>query len=446
MRSIMARKTLQSGYLTTMVILSLFICAIAAVAKGQLLIGNPDPVMFEDDAAGRRVGPSKDKDGICLDAFSLKKGSVVQVSKSEKLGGRLINATTGLTGSDCLKRCCQTEHCTVAAFEQQGRLACYLFNCGYLDDFRCELVPYSDYEVGILTVSREALKSPAKPQIGSLPRSFPNALIGRPDGHDNGGCRPFEFRCTTSGECIAGYDRCNGAFECPDRSDEANCEQQQTRQEVPQIPRNEEGSRYRGLKDQPVQIEDELRMSAMDENEQTLWDRGRNRPHGNAGPNTQIINSEKSENTRNNPADEWNFKPETATAQSTTLRPSPEPFSPANPAHQRHTVPTTNRPSTAVPLDRISSTVSIISSTNPHDIQSLHIEKSNNYGFPSWVNFSDPTHFIISVVLIIAVAFCAVVTLFVICRCICARKPKVTKYRIVDPDAEDFLLGGSSYS
>lgn len=95
-------------------------------------------------------------------------------------------------------------------------------------------------------------------------------------------------------------------------------------------------------------------------------------------------------------------------------------------------------------MDRISTTISIVSSANPHDIQTIHVEKSDPFLYASWANFSDPSHFIVSVVLIVAILFCGLTTMFVICRCICRRKPQVTKYRIVDPDAEDFLLGGNA--
>ena len=102
-------------------------------------------------------------------------------------------------------------------------------------------------------------------------------------------------------------------------------------------------------------------------------------------------------------------------------------------------------PVSGIPLDRIATTISIISTTNPHDIQHIHIEKSSPTAstVPAWINFSDPSHFVISVILIFAIGFCLGMTLFVICRCICNRKPKVTKYKIVDPEAEDFLLGGT---
>ena len=54
----------------------------------------------------------------CLGYYDFRKGNVVQVSKSEKLGGQMINATTGLSPLECLKQCCATEHCTTAAYER----------------------------------------------------------------------------------------------------------------------------------------------------------------------------------------------------------------------------------------------------------------------------------------------------------------------------------------
>lgn len=102
-------------WLESATILSLFFWSV----RCQMFMENPGPVRPFDNLDARLHGTLRVQDGICLNHYSLKKGSVVQVSNSEKLGGRLLNATTGLTAEACLTRCCQLDPCTVAAFEQQ---------------------------------------------------------------------------------------------------------------------------------------------------------------------------------------------------------------------------------------------------------------------------------------------------------------------------------------
>ena len=102
-----------------------------------------------------------------------------------------------------------------------------MFACGDADDFRCEFVPYSDYEVAILTVPRRELlhrssdvkKSNMADGLKNLDLSPVSEEIA-----SSRHCSRYEFQCKTSGQCIAAYDRCNNVFECPDRSDEEDCD------------------------------------------------------------------------------------------------------------------------------------------------------------------------------------------------------------------------------
>ncbi|OQV23164.1 hypothetical protein BV898_02898 [Hypsibius exemplaris] len=393
--------------------------------RNQILLQSSDP---SPTHGGTKPSASSYMDSVCPESYSLKKGSVVQVSKSEKLGGRLINATTGLTPEDCLKRCCHTARCTVAAYEQQGRLACYLFDCGDIDDFRCEVVPYSDYEVAIMTVSRRDLedttsRQPAAPVPPKKNMAQTFSQVAEPHATT---CSRYEFQCRTSGDCIARYDRCNGAYECPDRSDEDSCDeyrQEQYRQAQEKELRNSQRN--------PIDLEDDLRTHNNDDfnRETQMWDRGRNRIVQDAATPAPVKTT----------TEIWKFDPATISSHMSM------PLVKTSPAVKKPNVVETATPASSPPLDRIATTISIVSSTNPHDIQHIHIEKLNStiFTIPAWMDFSDPSHFVVSIVLISAIGFCVGVTFFVVCRCLCSRKEKVTKYRIVDPEAEDFLLGGT---
>ena len=113
---------------------------------------------MESSDPAQRVGTKKaggengQSDAFCADSYSLKKGSVVQMSKSEKLGGRLLNATSGLTSEDCLRRCCHTAHCTVAAYEAQVRLKTFFQQKKTMED-----IAY-DVQLSSLTFPFEATK------------------------------------------------------------------------------------------------------------------------------------------------------------------------------------------------------------------------------------------------------------------------------------------------
>ncbi|GAU93665.1 hypothetical protein RvY_05567 [Ramazzottius varieornatus] len=359
----------------------------------------------------------------CLEYYNVKKGRVVQVSKSERLGGRMINATTGLSPAECLRRCCDTEHCTVTAYEHQGGKNCYLFACGDADDFRCEFVPYSDYEVAILSIPRREIRKPisavGRSNMADLLKSLPGSDQTNQEPSSYGHCGRYEFQCRTSRQCIPIYDRCNGVFECPDRSDEEECERYQ--QEKYQSE-NQGDEKFQGSTSD--RLEDELRQHQLDDDsdQQTLWDRGRNRlpAMSSATP------------------DFWKFRPETTqrpTALPTTL------VTTAPPMRSSLSTPS----AMTSPRDDAASTTSTALSSQASTGRSLPSRQSNDTSiyFPGWIDFSDASHSIISVLLILAIGFCLGTTLFVIGRWFCKRRPKVTKYRVVDPDAEDFLLSGT---
>ena len=98
-----------------------------------------------------------------------------------------------------------------------------LFDCGSLDDLKCQFTANPDFSSAVLDIDRHKFEASAEDHRQGHSNQL-QLLRGREEVDENGReakqeCSQYQFRCG-SGECIAVYDTCNGIPQCSDQSDE----------------------------------------------------------------------------------------------------------------------------------------------------------------------------------------------------------------------------------
>lgn len=59
---------------------------------------------------------------LCLESFDIHKDKIIRTQDSRDMGAKYLNVLDVDTRLDCLKYCCETEHCDVFIFEERVSL------------------------------------------------------------------------------------------------------------------------------------------------------------------------------------------------------------------------------------------------------------------------------------------------------------------------------------
>ncbi|XP_066584507.1 uncharacterized protein [Prorops nasuta] len=188
---------------------------------------------------------------ICLESFDVHKDKIIRTQDSRELGAKFLNHIDVESRRDCLKFCCETDGCDVFIYEEKKHGSCYLFQCGPLYDFKCKFTDHANYSSAVrtnydnvkipaqamkdveITLPEHQLKSLRK-VVDSVPQEYAytelpvklaeiqtlkpvvtTPMVMRPS------CSQNQYKCRSTGECIAIYNVCDGIPQCVDGSDEA---------------------------------------------------------------------------------------------------------------------------------------------------------------------------------------------------------------------------------
>lgn len=164
-------------------------------------------------------------DDHCEGHFQVESSTIIRTEDSMAMGGSFLNETQVLSLARCLHYCCSYPLCNTAVFDERLDTSeggsCYLFDCGSLDDLKCQFTANPDFSSAVLDIDRHKFEASAQDHRQGHSNQL-ELLRGREDGNGGDGaeeCSQYQFRCG-SGECIAVYDTCNGIPQCSDRSDE----------------------------------------------------------------------------------------------------------------------------------------------------------------------------------------------------------------------------------
>ncbi|XP_012281163.1 low-density lipoprotein receptor-related protein 11 [Orussus abietinus] len=188
---------------------------------------------------------------LCIENFDIHKDKIIKTEDSRELGAKYLNEQDVKSRDDCLRFCCETDHCDVFIFEEKRPGSCYLFHCGPPDDFKCKFTNHDNYSSALLTVNLNALNTarleeqiqrtrqeheleslrkladsaPVEYSFSELPATMmtqtPKAPTLTTPLPTKSKCSRNQYECRTSGDCIAIYNACDGIPQCPDGSDEA---------------------------------------------------------------------------------------------------------------------------------------------------------------------------------------------------------------------------------
>lgn len=202
---------------------------------------------------------------------------IIKTKESTDAGAVFLDSPDITSGEECQQQCCQNKDCNLAVFkDKEGEKSCFMFDCGHPSV--CKFVEHKGFTVftipdrktsktGVVheddlerlavsttqsttlssTESTSLLPSTQKPKVKLLAECTSSDECA--DSHtqcskgycvctpgftaQDSVCRPscskFEFQCENEGhplafpQCIAVYDKCDGAPHCSDGSDERNC-------------------------------------------------------------------------------------------------------------------------------------------------------------------------------------------------------------------------------
>lgn len=192
----------------------------------------------------------------CVDNFDIHKDNIIRTQDSRAMGAKYLSEIELDSRLECLRLCCETEHCDVFVYEDKGPGSCYLFECGPPKDFKCKFTHHVNYTSGILGINRhsnadlegeiqhekdlnklrnpnitpynvaqqkESTNSPVlnppslEPTADTKKEKSNESILDKPSSK----CSRNQFECRTSKDCIAIYNACDGVPQCPDGSDEA---------------------------------------------------------------------------------------------------------------------------------------------------------------------------------------------------------------------------------
>ncbi|KZC13521.1 Low-density lipoprotein receptor-related protein 11 [Dufourea novaeangliae] len=187
---------------------------------------------------------------MCLDSFDIHRDKIIRTHESREMGAKYLNEGDVDSKEECLKFCCGTEGCDVFIFEEKKPGSCYLFQCGPLHDFKCKFTSHANYSSAVRTnyktqnnaqleeeirISQQEheLKSLRKaadaapveysftePSIKLIATLMPKLPLTTPPPLKQA-CSRNQYKCRSSGDCIAVYNVCDGIPQCADGSDEA---------------------------------------------------------------------------------------------------------------------------------------------------------------------------------------------------------------------------------
>ncbi|KYM97316.1 hypothetical protein ALC62_12049 [Cyphomyrmex costatus] len=185
---------------------------------------------------------------MCLESFDIHKDKIIRTQDSRDMGAKYLNVLDVDSRLDCLKYCCETEHCDVFIFEEKKPSSCYLFQCGPLHDFKCKFTRHANYTSAVRTsypiqnvqVEQEVRISQQEHELKSLRKSneitsdygftetsvkpvvtqISKVIVTTPIPVKPA-CTRNQYECRSSGDCIAIYNVCDGIPQCADGSDEA---------------------------------------------------------------------------------------------------------------------------------------------------------------------------------------------------------------------------------
>ncbi|XP_064623186.1 trithorax group protein osa-like isoform X2 [Lineus longissimus] len=79
---------------------------------------------------------------------SVVANTIIKTTDSVKSGAAFLASPKIASATECLDKCCQMSHCTLAVYENKKKNACYLFDCG--NPTRCQFTDHANYTSIIL--------------------------------------------------------------------------------------------------------------------------------------------------------------------------------------------------------------------------------------------------------------------------------------------------------
>ncbi|OXU25300.1 hypothetical protein TSAR_005310 [Trichomalopsis sarcophagae] len=89
----------------------------------------------------------------CIDGFVVHRDKIIRTQDSRDMGAKYLTEFDVESRIECMKWCCETEHCDVFIFEEKKPGSCYLFHCGPPHDFKCKFTSHANYSSAVLTVN-----------------------------------------------------------------------------------------------------------------------------------------------------------------------------------------------------------------------------------------------------------------------------------------------------
>ena len=97
-------------------------------------------------------------DDHCEGHFQVETNTIIRTEDSINMGGAFLNETQVLSLSRCLHYCCSYPLCNTAVFDERMDSSeggsCYLFDCGSLDDLKCQFTTNPDFSAAVLDIDR----------------------------------------------------------------------------------------------------------------------------------------------------------------------------------------------------------------------------------------------------------------------------------------------------
>lgn len=156
-------------------------------------------------------------DDHCEGHYQVETNTIIRTEDSIAGGGVFLNETSAASLARCLHYCCSYPLCNTAVYDARSDSpdggSCYLFDCGSLENIKCQFTSNLQFSSAMLDIDRHKFDLTASDK--SLGHS--QQLSDLRDRVEE--CGQYQFRCR-SGECVASYDTCNGIPQCEDGSDE----------------------------------------------------------------------------------------------------------------------------------------------------------------------------------------------------------------------------------